>query len=193
MHRTCIVTLRYGRKGADDYHDAPRSFRMILGRSVRNTVSLFFSFTSIPSMREASFACMTRAITLISTYVWQSRIRFSSRGEAEIAEEEIGARYRDGRALSGRADALKRTSAHAPRARLFARLPWLSSSLGPSSSFFLPLRRDPGGRKRCAGHVHSSHGEECNVNYLAARSGPSARERAGAHARASLIELLTRV
>lgn len=168
LHRTCYVTLRYGRKGADDYHDAQRSFRMILGRSVRNT-SLFISFTSIPSMRDASFARTTRAITLISTYVWQSRIRFSSRGE-----EEIGARYRDGRALSGRADALKRTSAHAPRARLFARLPWLSFSLGPSSSFFLPLRRDPGGRKRCAGHVHSSHGKECNVNYLAARSGPRA-------------------
>lgn len=31
------------------------------------------------------------------------------------------------------------------------------------------------------------------MNYLAARSGSSARERAGTHARASLIELLTRV
>lgn len=39
------------------------------------------------------------------------------------------------------------------------------------------------------GHVHSFHREEYNVNYLAARSGSSARE----HVCASLIELLTRV
>lgn len=68
-----------------------------------------------------------------------------------------------------------------------------SFSLSSSFSFFFFLRRDPGGRKEYVGHVHSSHGEEYNVNYLAARSGSSARERASGHARTSLIELLTRV
>lgn len=153
MYCIALISLRCGRKGADNYHDAPRSFRMILGRSVRNT-SLFFSFTC--SMRDASFAHASRAITWSSMYAWQSQIRFSSRGEEEIAEE-IGARYRDGRALSGRADALKRsirTSTHAPRARLSD--PLLSSSLSPplppSSSLCVATRA--GGKDARVTFIH---------------------------------------
>lgn len=164
----------------DRASDDPRAI------GAQKTLSLSSSFLT-SSTSDARLACATRAVT--GTCAWQSRIRFSSRGkELEIADF----RYRAGRALSGRPGALKRpihTRARTPRSsspRSYA----LPPSLGPSSSFVFSLRRNPGGRKECAGHVHSSHGEEYNVGLsrcAIGRERAHASERAGGRARTSAL------
>lgn len=76
---------------------------------------------------------------------------------------------------------------------VYAPLPFISfrsSSLSlslSSPSFSLSLRRDPGGRKKCAGHVHSSHGEKYDVIISLRDRGARllARSLACIHARAS--------
>lgn len=167
----------------DRASDDPRAI------GAQKTLSLSSSFLT-SSTSDAWLACATRAVTGTSACAWQSRIRFSPRGKEEIADF----RYRAGRALSGRPGALKcpiHTRARTPRSSSSPRSYALPPSLGPSSSFVFSLRRNPGGRKECAGHVHSSHGEEYNVDYLAARSDASERtrasERAGGRARTSAL------
>lgn len=56
------------------------------------------------------------------------------------------------------------------------------SPFSSSFSFSLSLRREPGGRKKCAGHVHSSHGECYDV--IITLRDRDARER-GTHAPAN--------
>lgn len=141
------------------------------------------------SMRDTSFACATRALTRapragVGLAVADSiLVNLSRRARKEIANfceiPSVLVIATTGLIRNASRRSIRTGRAHAP----LLDIPRSPSPSPSSSFFFFSLRRDPGGRKICVGHVHSSHGEECDVNYLTARSQPSARERASERAR----------